>query len=167
MMRKNIGAIVNVLVAVCSGFEKFGSYVLVAMVVLTTADITLRRVFNSPFPFTYELVEFMLVLVAYSYIPFTTSLGRHVSMDTLTSRFPAATRKKIILLGDLLTVILFALICWQNVLQGFNILHQGTTTAILHVPRFPFQFWVALGSALACLVFLSKIIKSQLEGGTK
>jgi TRAP-type C4-dicarboxylate transport system permease small subunit len=137
------------------------------MVILTSTDITLRRLFNSPFPFTYELVEFMLVLVAYSYVPFTTSLARHVSMDTLTSRFPAATRNKIILAGDFLTIILFALISWQNVLQGLNVLHQGATTAILHVPKFPFQFMVALGSALACLVFLSKIIKRLSEGETK
>jgi len=90
-----------------------------------------------------------------------------VRMDTLTSRFPAATRNKIILAGDFLTIILFALISWQNVLQGLNVLHQGATTAILHVPKFPFQFMVALGSALACLVFLSKIIKRLSEGETK
>jgi TRAP-type transport system small permease protein len=167
MIRKNIGAIGNTLTSICSGFEKFGSYVLVGMVILTSTDITLRRLFNSPFPFTYELVEFMLVLVAYSYVPFTTSLARHVSMDTLTSHFPAATRKNIVLMGDFLTVILFALISWQNVLQGINVLHQGATTAILHVPKFPFQFMVALGAALACLVFLSKIIKRLSEGETK
>jgi TRAP-type C4-dicarboxylate transport system permease small subunit len=167
MIKKNIGAIVNTLMSICSGFEKFGSYVLVGMVILTSTDIFLRRAFNSPFPFTYELVEFMLVLVAYSYVPFTTSLARHVSMDTLTMHLPAATRKRILLAGDILTIILFALISWQNVLQGINVLHQGATTAILHVPKFPFQFMVALGSALACLVFLSKIIKSQLGGEPK
>ena len=166
-MKKRIDSIVKSLVAICSGFEKFGSYVLVGMVLLTSTDIFLRRFFNSPFPFTYELVEFMLVLVAYSYIPFTTSLGRHVSMDTLTSRLSPAARKKIILIGDFLTIIIFGLISWQNVLQGLNVLNQGATTAILHVPKFPFQFMVALGSALACLVFLSKIIKSQMEVGTK
>jgi hypothetical protein len=69
--------------------------------------------------------------------------------------------------GDFLTILLFALISWQNVIQGFNILHQGATTAILQVPRFPFQFWVALGSALACLVFFFKTVNSLLGGKTK
>jgi TRAP-type C4-dicarboxylate transport system permease small subunit len=164
MMKKGISALVGTLTAIARVFEKFGSYVLVAMVLLTTTDITLRRLFNSPFPFTYELVEFMLVLVAYSYIPYTTSLGRHVSMDTLTCRFPAATRQRIILIGDFITVILFGLISWQNILQGLNVMNLGATTAILHVPKYPFQFMVALGSALACLVFLFRILNSMVGG---
>lgn len=166
-MRNTINALVNIFVAISSVFEKIGSYVLVAMVILTSADIFLRKTFNAPFPFTYELVEFMLVLVAYCYVPFTTSLNRHVSMDTLTGRLPAKTRQRIILAGDFLTILLFALISWQNVIQGFNILHQGATTAILHVPRFPFQFWVVLGSALACLVLLFKVVNSLLGGKAK
>ena len=84
-------------------------------------------------------------------------------MDTLTAHFPPATRKITRTVGDFLTIILFGLIGWQNVLQGINVLHMGTTTAILHVPKFPFQFWVALGSALACLVFLFKVLNSFLE----
>jgi TRAP-type C4-dicarboxylate transport system permease small subunit len=166
-MKNAINSLVSIFVAIASVFEKIGSYVLVAMVILSSTDIFLRRAFNSPFPFTYELVEFMLVIVAYCYVPFTTSLNRHVSMDTLTCRLPAKTRQRIILVGDFLTILLFALISWQNVIQGFNILHQGATTAILQVPRFPFQFWVALGSALACLVFLFKTVNSLLGGKTK
>jgi TRAP-type C4-dicarboxylate transport system permease small subunit len=167
MMKKSISTLASVLIATSSVLEKCGSYVLVAMMLLTTTDITLRRVFNSPFPFTYELVEFMLVLVAYCYIPYTTSLSRHVSMDTLTCRFPAITRQRIILIGDFLTVILFALISWQNVLQGINVMNQGATTGILHVPKYPFQFMVAFGSALACLVFLFRVLNNLLGGKAK
>jgi len=167
MMAKGIGALVNILTAAASVLEKCGSYVLVAMMLLTTTDITLRRLFNSPFPFTYEIVEFMLVLVAYCYIPYATSLSRHVSMDTLTRRLPVTTRQRIVLIGDFLTVMLFGLISWQNVLQGINVMDQGATTGILHVPKYPFQFMVAFGSALACLVFLFRVLNNLLGGKAK
>ncbi len=166
-MKNWIGTLTIAFKAIASAFEKIGSYVLVGMVILTSLDIFLRRVFNSPFSWSYEMIEFMLVIVAYCYVPFTSSLSRHVSMDTLTGRLPAATRQRIILIGDFITVILFALISWQNVLQGINVMNQGATTAILHVPKFPFQFWVALGSGLACLAFLFKTVNSLVRGKTK
>lgn len=167
MIKKGIATTWNKLSLVANVLEKFGSYVLVAMVLLTTADIMLRKYFNSPLPFSFELTEFLLVIVAWCYIAFTTSKGRHVSVDTLTSHLSPKARKIIVTMGDFITVILFGLIAWQNVLQGFNVLHVGTTTAILHIPKYPFQFWVACGSALACLIFLFKVLHSMTGGAGK
>lgn len=143
--------------------ENIGSYVLVGMVLLTSTDIFMRRFFNSPFPFTFELTEYMLVVVAWCYIAFTTAKGRHVSVDTLTSHFPARVRSALVLIGDFITIILFGLIAWQNVLQGMNVYSVGTTSGILDVPKWPFQFWVAFGSALACIIFLFKVLDSLVE----
>ena len=147
--------------------EKLGSYVLVGMVLLTTADIIMRRFFNSPFPFTFEITEYLLVIVAWSYIAFTTSKGRHVSVDTLTNYFPPKTRKITLYVGDFITVALLGLISWQSYLQGMNVYGQGATSAILHLPKWPFQFWVSLAAALACIMFLIKTLNSILSGVAK
>ena len=162
MFKKGIDTTWNSLSALANILEKFGSYVLVAMVLLTSTDIILRKYFNSPLPFTFEVTEYLLVIVAWCYISFTTSKGRHVSVDTVTSRFPPGIRKKIITIGDFITVILFGLIAWQNVLQGLNVLNVGTTSAILHIPKYPFQFWVAFGAAMACLIALFKTLNDLL-----
>ncbi len=144
------------------GLEKIGSYVLVGMVLLTTSDIISRRFFNSPFPFTYEVTEYLLVVVAWCYIAFTTSKGRHVSVDTLTSRFPPRLRNNILVIGDFITIIFLGLISWQNILQARNVQELGTTSAIMHIPKYPFQFWVAIAAALACLMFLAKTLHALL-----
>jgi TRAP-type C4-dicarboxylate transport system permease small subunit len=167
LIRKTVAATWHKLEWIAGILEKFGSYVLVAMVLLTSTDIILRKFFNSPLPFSFELTEFLLVVVAWCYIAFTTSKGRHVSVDTVTSHFKPSARKTTLLIADIITVIFFGLIAWQNVVQGINVLHVGTTTAILHIPKYPFQFWVALGSALACLIFLFKILNSLLSGTSK
>ncbi|MBN1188816.1 MAG: TRAP transporter small permease [Dehalococcoidales bacterium] len=167
MIKKTVFAAWHALEIIAEILEKFGSYILVAMVLLTSTDIMLRKFFNSPLPFSFELTEFLLVIVAWCYIAFTTSKGRHVSVDTVSSHFKSRLRKITVLLGDCITVILFGLIAWQNVVQGFNVLDVGTTTAILHIPKYPFQFWVAFGSALACLIFLFKVLNSLLGGTDK
>jgi TRAP-type C4-dicarboxylate transport system permease small subunit len=167
LFKKTVFATWHKLEMVAGILEKFGSYVLVAMVLLTSTDIMLRKFLNSPLPFSYELTEFLLVVVAWSYIAFTTSKGRHVSVDTVTSHFKPRARKITMLIGDIVTIILFGLICWQNVVQGFNVLDVGTTSAILHIPKYPFQFWVAFGSALACLIFLFKVLYSWMGGADK
>ena len=159
-----IGSVWQKLAKTAVVLEKLGSYVLVAMVVMTSADIISRKYFNSPFPFTFEVTEFMLVIVAWSYIAYTTSVGRHVSVDTVTSRLSFSSRKLIRLIGDFITVAFFGLICWQNVVQGISVLDIGTTTAILHIPKYPFQFWVAFGSGLACLIFLFKTLNNLMVG---
>jgi TRAP-type C4-dicarboxylate transport system permease small subunit len=166
MQKKSISELWKSLCSITSVIEKIGSYVLIAMMLLTVSDLILRRFFNSPLPFSFELVEFLLVVVAYCYIPYVPSTGRHVSVDTLTSRLPRSTRDKIVIGGDFVTAIVFGLISWQNVLQGFNVMNLGATTAILHVPKFPFQFWVAFGSGVACIAVLVKTLNS-IAGETK
>jgi TRAP-type C4-dicarboxylate transport system permease small subunit len=157
----------TIMASITSVLEKLGSYVLVGMVLLISTDIFLRRAFNSPIPFTFEVVEYLLVVVGWSYIAFTTSKGRHVSVDTLTSHFPPKTRQIILYVGDFITIILFGLISWQSFLQGMNVFGQGSISAILHVPKWPFQFWVAFGAALACIVFLFKTLNSIITGVDK
>ncbi len=165
--RNGIYAIWSKLALVANILEKLGSYTLVAMVLLTSTDITLRKFFNSPLPYTFEVTEYLLVIVAWCYIAFTTSKGRHVSVDTITSRFPRKVRKVILIVGDFITIILFGLIAWQSFLQGLNVLNVGTVSAILHIPKYPFQFWVAFGSAMACIIFLFKVLNDLFGRANK
>jgi TRAP-type C4-dicarboxylate transport system permease small subunit len=102
LLKKGVFATWHRLETIAGILEKFGSYVLVAMVLLTSTDIFLRKFFNSPLPFSFELTEFLLVVVAWCYIAFTTSQGRHVSVDTVTSHFKPRARKVTLLIGDLI-----------------------------------------------------------------
>ena len=169
--RDNRGGFINTawnrMASITGVLEKLGSYVLVGMVLLTTADIMLRRFFNSPLPYSYEVIEYLLVVVAWSYIAFTTSKGRHVSVDTLTSHFTPSARRVTLYIGDFVTVILLGLISWQNFLQGMNVYTMGTTSAILHIIKWPFQYWVAFAAALACIMFLFKTLNDILGGTEK
>jgi TRAP-type C4-dicarboxylate transport system permease small subunit len=163
VLRRGIRAIWNVTASIAEILEKIGAYVLVGMVLLTTTDVILRRAFNSPLPFSYEMTEYLLVIVAWSFIAFTTSKGRHVSVDTLTSHFPPKAHKVTLYIGDFITIILFGLIAWQNVVQGINVFRIHATSPILGVPKYPFQYWVAFGAAFCFVMFLFKTLHDILR----
>ena len=144
-----------------------GVTVLMVMMMLTVVDITLRRVFNSPLPFGFELVEVMLVIVAFCSIAYTTSIGRHVSIDVLTMKFPAKAQAVIVIVTDFFSAVIFGLATWRAVIHAMRFLGSGYETGILKIPLYPFVFVVALGCALACLLLLAKVVKSINGEGSK
>ena len=164
MLKKVISGARSTISAIVSGVEKIGSGVLVAMMLLIATDITLRRVFNSPLPFSFEVLEVLLVVVAYCYVAYTTSIGRHVSINVLVSRFSPRAEKSCTIVADFITVILFGMVGWQSIVQGLHVQEFGTTTALLEIPKSPFVFTVAFGCILACLVLLVKVLHSIIEG---
>jgi TRAP-type C4-dicarboxylate transport system permease small subunit len=164
MLRQSLNTARKYCLAIAGSIERFGSTVLTAMMLLTVTDIILRRFFNSPLPYSFELVEVLLVVVAYSYIVYTTSVSRHISVDTFTSRFPFIVRKRLVIIGDFIAIMLFGLIGWQSIAQGIHLYEMGQTTAILHLPKFPFQFFLGAGGILACIFLLIKVLNSLLGG---
>ena len=131
-----------------------------AMVLLTVTDITLRRVFNSPLPFSFELTETLLVIVVFCSVAYTTYIGRHISIDVIVSRFPLKTRKSIETVIDFICAALFGLVAWRSILRAIHIWNIEQVTGILEIPIYPFIFIVALGSTLASLILLVKVINS-------
>lgn len=160
MLIKRIDTIWKYCFKIACGIERFGSTVLTAMMLLTVTDIILRRFFNSPLPYSFELVEVTLVVVAYCYIVYTTSKARHISIDTLTTRFPTHVRRVLVYIGDIITIILLGFIGWQSIIQGIHLADMGQTTAILKIPKFPFEFVIAAGGLLAGLFLLIKTLHS-------
>ena len=164
MLKKGVIAVGNTFSVIASYVERIGSSVLVAMMLLIATDITLRRVFNSPLPFSFEVIEILLAVVAYCYVAYTTSIGRHVSINVLVSRFSPRAERTCTIVADFITVILFGMVGWQSIVQGLHVQEFGTTTALLQVPKAPFLFMVAFGCILACLVLLVKVLHSIIEG---
>ncbi len=137
-----------------------GMIVLMGMMLMVVVDITLRRLFNSPLPFSFEIVEILLVIVAFFSIAYTTSVGRHVSIDVLTARFPRKVQIAIDTVMDFLCAGIFGVATWRSIVRAMDFLGSGYETGILKIPLFPFVFIVALGCALACVLLLVQVVKA-------
>jgi len=130
------------------------------MVLLVVADVIMRRVFNSPLTFSYELIEIALVIVVWSAICYSTASERHISVSVFVSRLPAKTEKFITAVVDFISVVLFGIIGWQSITFALNTWDIHKVTQILRVPYYPVVFLVALGAILAGLMLLVRIINS-------
>ena len=139
-------------------FAMFGIVVCSGLVLMTVLDIILRRFFNEPLSFSFEITQLALSLIVFSFVPYATMNLRHVSIEVLVQTFPRGIRKWADITGDLLTGILFGFICWQCYLKGLQIREFGYMTGELEIPLFPFYFFISIGSLLSCISLLLKVI---------
>lgn len=140
-----------------------GVVVIIALTLMTVADIIMRRFFSMPFAFSFEVTQLMLVLIVFCSIPYSTSRLRHVSIEVLVETFPKKLRRRIDIFGDFFCAAVLAMICWQSIEKGFRTYNIGTMTGELEIPLYPFYFFVSFGATVACISLIVKIILTFKE----
>ncbi|MBW2207369.1 MAG: TRAP transporter large permease subunit [Deltaproteobacteria bacterium] len=143
--------------------DSVGRAILALMVLLITLDVVLRYFFNRPIKGSYELVEFMMVLLVFLGLAFTQTKKNHVSITLFTGKLSPSQMAVIGSVTYLLCLIIFSMITWRCLLQAEALRLNGTSSDILFIPNFPFMWVVVFGSALLSLVFLIDFLKS-LDG---
>lgn len=143
--------------------KDIGVTVLVGMVLLVVTDVVLRRFFNRPFTFTYEVVQVLLCVVVFFAVAYTGTQRAHISVDVLVSRFPAKTQAIIDVAIRLVGIALFSFVGWHSIVYGIHVWDIGQSTAVLGIPLYPFVFVVAFGSFLLALVLLTNFLHSIIE----
>jgi len=137
-----------------------GRLILAVMVLLITVDVVLRYFFNKPIKGSYELIEFMLVVIVFTGLAYTQTKTGHISVDLLTSRLSKKTQAVIQSSTNFLCLGVFILITWRSIVKAEILRIEGTTSGLLFIPNFPFMWIVAFGSVLLCLFFLLDFIDS-------
>jgi len=140
--------------------------VLILMVLLTAVDVTLRRVFNSPLAFSFELMGLGLVIVVWGSVLYSTGRERHISIDVLVSRFPEKVRRFFRLAFDFVSAILLLVISWRSIVYAIHEMNVHHTSEMLDIPIYPFVFIVAAGAIWAGFMLLVNFIDS-LRGEAK
>jgi TRAP-type C4-dicarboxylate transport system permease small subunit len=128
--------------------------VLVIMMLLTALDVIFRYIFNRPIAGSIELTEFMMAIMVSFGIAYCAVMGGHVSVDIVVSLLPKKTRTIIDTITTLLSLGLFLLVTWQNVLYIKETFDSGLESPVLRLPVYPFIGTVAIGFGALCLVLL-------------
>ena len=144
-----------------------GVTIIMAMVLLVVTDVILRRFFNSPFPFTLEVVEVMLCVVVFFAVAYTAAQGSHVSIDVLVSRFSPRTQAILNAIMYIISVGLFSFAGWRSIAHGMHLWDMGMSTGVLGIPHYPFVFIIAFGSFLLALVLLARFLNFLAEAMSK
>lgn len=141
--------------------------VLFIMMLLTASDVIFRYIFNRPIAGSIELTEFMMATMVSFGIAYCAVLGGHVSVDVVVSLLPKKVRTIIGIITTLLSLGLFLLITWQNVLYIKEIFNSGLESPVLLLPAYPYIAAVAIGFGALCLVLLMNFLQLLSEAVKK
>lgn len=141
------------------GFNILACVAVVAMMLLSTADVVLR-LFGKPIPGAYELVGFLGTLVVSFALAFTSMEKGHIAVEILVEKLPQRMQLMIESFCNLVGALLFGLIAYQAVLYALDIKKSGEVSLTLQMPPYPFIFGIAAGCALLCLILSNEFVKS-------
>jgi len=130
---------------------------LVAMMVLTMADVVLRA-FNRPILGTYELVGILGAVVIGFAIPFTSMTRGHVIMDFLTDRLSGTARTALHMLTRLVAIAFFVIAAWNLCRLGSDYSKAGEFTLTLKLPLYPIPYGIAFCCFVECLILFGEMI---------
>lgn len=141
-----------------------GSISLFALMCLTAADVLGRYAFNRPITGVFEITEFLVLIVIFSFIGYTQSQKTHVAVDMLVNQFPKAIRFIIDLVNHVICLLLMGLITWMGIENAIELKEVGEATPNLGIPTYPFVIFLVLGCAVLCLEYLKDIIAMFVRG---
>lgn len=94
---------------------------LLAIMVVVTADVAMRYLFNSPFPWAYDLIALYLMAGTFYFVLGDALRARaHVSIDILQARMGLRVRRLADLVAALVGLVLFSLIAWVGAERAWD-----------------------------------------------
>ena len=143
---------------------------LIAMIMITVADATGRRLFSLPIYGSYESVTLLLSVVFFSSLSYCTIKRGHFAIDVMTSRFPPRVRLYMVTIMYLVSALLSWLLASQLVVLSLKLKAAHLTgTQFTFLPVYPFGLFGALCLIVVGWAFLVQFINflvKAIEGNT-
>lgn len=126
----------------------------VLILVLTVGNVLSRKVIHRSWSFTEELVVAVFVLITLLAAALACREGELVSLPLLTDRMPEKTKKPIILLITVLSVIFTLILFKYGMDKVITQLENGKRTFVLNWPEWIFWSFVPIGAGCMALHFI-------------
>jgi TRAP-type C4-dicarboxylate transport system permease small subunit len=141
-----------------------GMVCLAVMMLLTTADVFLRYVFDKPITGSYELIQFMMAITVSLGLAYCGLEKGHVTIDVLTSHFPERIQAIIDSIVGFLGLLVAAVMTWQGCIYVLTIGESHLLSSVLLIPVYPFVAIVAFGLALYAIVLVLHLLEFIAKG---
>jgi tripartite ATP-independent transporter DctM subunit len=151
-------------IAVEKGSNFFAAAVITAMMLITSIDVLLRYVFNSPIPGVYTLIEMLILGAVFPAVAYVQQVRGMVRVDLFIDRLEGNPRTAFELGTLLLALVAFALLGWQVGLLAWDAWVSGNyEMGIIEWPLWPPMAVMTAGVGLLCLRFVTDITNYILE----
>ena len=125
---------------------------LLAIMLLTLADVLGRKLASRSIPGALELTEILMVVVIFASLPLVSLHGEHVVFDSLDGWWSRSMRRLQQALVDAVCAAALAALAWLMWAKAGQVAGYGDTTAQLQWPVAPFVRLMAIACALAAAV---------------
>lgn len=126
--------------------------------ILISADVLLRYFLNSPLLFVDEVASFLLVLVIFGGLAYTSRCGGHVRVDLVTTHLPPALRAWLRAGGLTLGIVFILVVSWTTLQSALTAYRYGRVSTVMLYP-----LWVPMLLIPAGLILMSAVMLGALR----
>jgi len=140
-----------------------GVVILLAMMMMTVADVIMRYFFRRPIIGSVEISVVLMVCVVFLSIGWCALNDGHISVDIITGKLSKRGRALLDGFDNIVTLVLALIITWRSFMEAVFVKDMEVTSPLLAIPRYPFVLVTSFGFLLlffAALILFIKNIKS-------
>ncbi len=130
-----------------------GGVILMFLMLLTVADVTLRKFFE-PIEGSQDISESGLIVVVFLSMAYSGWTGGHIAVDLIGGVIKGRALGILDVAVSAFCGIFFVVVAWQSTIQGLDALEFGDGFNVLPIPHHPFCFMIAFGSLVYAVVLL-------------
>jgi len=138
---------------------------LFGMMLLGTADVTGRYVFNSPISGTYEIFGVLLPCIVLLGLAYTQAARAHIRITLVFERLPSWLQRVLGIFTTIIAMFITVLIGWHGLALSIRFWQMGKMIDTIQVPIFIPQLVVPLGALALFLVLLVQILQYLVKPG--
>jgi TRAP-type C4-dicarboxylate transport system permease small subunit len=157
----------RVMTLVAQAANAVGTLVVLGLVVLINSDVVSRNLFNAPFRGTYELVQFLMVMIVFLQLPDVVRINRLTRSDgfigLIANRRPGIARFFARLIDSVAAIFmgLIAFAMWPEFVRSWTEGNFFGTPGVFTAPYWPIHLVICFSAALTALIFATKAIAGK------
>ena len=136
-----------------------GNAALAAMMLLATVDVIGRYFFNSPVLGAYEMTEYLMLILVFSFLALAQSARVHISVDIVFNRLPRRLQHVLDRLNHLICLLMMVLVSWMSIQRIWELKRTGEASVLLKIPDYPFAVFLVIGCLAFCIEFFKSVFK--------
>jgi TRAP-type C4-dicarboxylate transport system permease small subunit len=137
-----------------------GGLILAGLTVLVIYEIFMRYFFGRPFRGGYEMTQLAMAAIVACGLPYTAIRNGHVSVDILSRWLDRPAFRWLNFAVHATGAAILALVSWRTFDYALGGMTYGDVTNMMQIPKYPFQFAVALSAGLFALVLVLNALKA-------
>ncbi|MCM1148729.1 MAG: TRAP transporter small permease [Butyricicoccus sp.] len=146
---------------------KFEIWFLFIIFFLTTVavvvNVFLRKLFNVSFPWIDELSRFIMLITICLGLSIAVTNDSHPRMDAVQGLFRGNAKKAMVLLADLITVAILAIVSWYAIQQGIKTIRNNADLATIPLKLWMFWIFIPIGYVGAVIRGIVNIVFDILD----